>query len=296
MTGGTGFVGRHLVKKLCSDGWEVHRLVRGQQDDKSLPNLTSHFFSPTVDSLAGILSAARPEVVFHLATLFIAQHERDDVGPLIDSNVRFGSLLLEAMSSSGMKNLVNTGTAWQHFEGASYSPTSLYAATKQAFEAILTFYTATDRVRCTTLKLFDTYGPNDRRRKLFNVLREAAASGETLEMSPGEQEINLVYIDDVVKAFLRAAGLITGSSQPTNATYAVGADRVVRLRDLVSEYANITGRSLNIKWGARPYREREIITPWNGGERLPGWAPSVSLQEGIRRMEGMDSKQPAGSR
>ena len=298
VTGGTGFIGTHLVTRLCSEGWEVHQVVRdaGRLDRQAMPNLTSRAFSPTVDSLAGILTTAKPDVVFHLATLFVAQHTPADVASLIDSNVRFGALLLEAMNLSGTRNLVNAGTAWQHYEDSSYSPTSLYAATKQAFESILKFYTDTDRVRSVTLKLFDTYGPHDRRRKVFHVLRQAAASGETIEMSPGEQRLNLVYIDDVISAFLEAARLMADSSKPNNVTYAVGAERVIRLKDLVAEYAAVTGRTFNIKWGAKPYREREVMTPWTKGERLPGWSPAVSLQEGIRRMETLDAKPPAGPR
>jgi nucleoside-diphosphate-sugar epimerase len=44
------------------------------------------------------------------------------------------------------------------------------------------------------------------------------------------------------------------------------------------------GKPLNIVWGGRPYRAREVMEPWTAFSTLPGWSPRISLKEGIRRM------------
>ena len=144
----------------------------------------------TTESLCAIVKAAAPDVVFHLASLFIAEHQPAEVTALVDSNVRFAAQLAEAMTRAGATRLVNTGSAWEHFEGD--EPANLYAATKRAASEIFRYYAAATPLRVVTLKLFDTYGPDDPRPKLIPALLAAAKSGRKLAMSPGLQKLDLV--------------------------------------------------------------------------------------------------------
>ena len=95
--------------------------------------------------------------------------------------------------------------------GTATAASTIYAATKQAFETFIDYYCDVARMQAITLKIFDSYGPEDPRRKLVKVLAEAALNGQTLEMSGGDQRIDLVHIDDIVDAFLKAAALVKES-------------------------------------------------------------------------------------
>lgn len=285
ITGATGFVGTALTARLAADGWEVHGVVR----DDGLPvpsSLVAHPFDGETASLARIVGGTRPDVVFHLASLFLASHTPEQVVPLVESNVAFGAQLLEAMTGVGCTRLVNTGTVWQHYEGAAYDPVNLYAATKQAFEDVLAFYVAARELSAVTLYLYDTYGPNDARPKLFSLLRRTAASGEPLAMSPGAQTVDYVYVDDVAEAFVAAAARVLAQGSPGHERFEVRTGRALPVREVVETWRRVTGASLTLEWGGRPYREREVMAPWTGGETLPGWRAEVGLEEGIRRMEG----------
>jgi nucleoside-diphosphate-sugar epimerase len=236
--------------------------------------------------MMALIRDASPDVVFHLASHFLAQHRPEDVTPLIRSNVLFGAQLLEAMANHGAFRLVNAGTSWQHYESRDYSPVNLYAATKQAFEDILRYYAEGGSLRAVSLNLFDSYGPGDPRPKLFTLLRRVAEQGEVLEMSPGEQLIDLVYIDDIVDCFVRAADRLLAGQVTCHERYAVTSGSPVKLRELVELYARVIGKPLPIAWGGRPYRPREVMVPWHTGMTLPGWQPRVGLAEGLARMEG----------
>lgn len=287
LTGASGFIGAHLARRLLADGWQVHLVLRpgarlGTLDDIA-PRLHLHRHDGTTAGLIDIVGAARPLIVFHLASLFLAQHRPDDVASLVQSNVLFGTQLAEAMGHHGVALLVNTGTSWQHFENAGYNPVCLYAALKQAFEAVLRYYVEQQGLRVITLKLFDTYGPGDPRPKLMGLFQRIALSGEALAMSPGEQLIDLVYIDDVVEAFLLAAQRLLSAAAGPMEEYAVSSGAPLPLRALAAVYAEASGKSLAIEWGGRPYRPREVMYPWNTGRTLPGWRPRVALADGIRR-------------
>ena len=288
VTGGTGFVGSNLVRRLVTIGWEVHAIVRPGSDLKALDGcidkISLHTHDGSTEGLMDIMSVAKPEVVFHLASLFLSGHTTKDVVQLITSNVLFSTQLLEVMKESGVTSLVNTGTSWQHYENKDYSPVNLYAATKQSFEAILQYYVETASLKAITLKLFDTYGPDDPRPKLFHLLEKTAQSQSTLSMSPGEQLIDIVYIDDVIDAYLLAADAVLSDGYMGHRAFAVTSGNPIKLKKLVQIYSEVTGKKLNIEWGGRQYREREVMSTWSKGEALPGWQAKINLEDGVRRM------------
>lgn len=289
VTGATGFVGRHLVKHLLDEGWRVQAIVRPTSNCSHLTDLSEKFSLYThegsIDALIEQFQTIRPSVVFHLASLFLSDHQPKDVESLIQSNLLFGTQLVEAMTQAGVTALVNTGTAWQHYEGRDYSPVNLYAATKQAFEGLLQYYIEACGLRVITLKLHDTYGPDDPRPKLINLLRRVAEGRDDLSMSPGDQLIDLVHVDDVAAAFRQAANRLTAGHVAGHECYAVSSGCPVSLRSLVGEVEKILGRSLPIVWGGRPYREREGMVPWQGS-KLPEWKPHVDLVSGLSKVIG----------
>jgi nucleoside-diphosphate-sugar epimerase len=288
VTGATGFVGSHLVERLVGGGHDVHVLVRPSSDLSDVApiasTLTVHTLDLEADALARIVETAAPEIVFHIASLVVAEHRSQDVEPLIRSNVLFPCQLVEAMAANGVCKLINCGTAWQHYQNRSYSPVCLYAATKQAFVDLLQFYVEAKGLAIIDLKLFDTYGPRDKRGKLFSLLYRATIPGERVAFSPGEQMLDFVYIDDVVDAFMIAANRLFEDSRPRFETYPVRTGQPIALRELVKTFSEVTGLSPNIGWGERSYRSREVMSPWRGGANLPGWHAKVELKDGIRRV------------
>jgi nucleoside-diphosphate-sugar epimerase len=284
VTGATGYLGSSLIKRLLAEGWDVHVIVRMNSTlgtvDPIRPSITVHQHDGSTGNMIRLVGAARPEVVFHLASLFLAQHRSEDVEALISSNLLFSTQLAEAMVANQVKQLINTSTSWQHYENAEYNPVNLYAATKQAFEDILAYYIEAYGIKVTTLALFDTYGPDDPRAKLISLLWKTAITQQPLAMSPGEQMIDLVHVDDVMSAYTIAAN--ASLRQETGHTcYGISSGSPMRLIDLVAVFERVTNISLPITFGGRPYRDREVMRSWQDYASLPGWSPRIQLSEGI---------------
>jgi len=288
LTGASGYIGARLAQRLLEQGWVVHLLLRPGSASAALPppgpRLHWHRHDGSTAQLLDIMQQAAPQVVFHLASLFLAQHQPSDVAALVQSNLLLTTQLAEAMAHCQVGLLVNTGTAWEHYENGAQNPVCLYAATKSAASVLLSYYSACHGLRVATLKLFDTYGPGDTRPKLLNLLKRCSIEGSRLAMSPGEQRIDLVYIDDVLDAYLCAwQHLASGAQQAPMADYGIASGQPLSLRQLAALYSAVSGRPLAIEWGGRPYRPREVMQPWSDYPRLPGWQPRVALADGLAR-------------
>lgn len=286
VTGSSGFVGSNLATTLAVDH-EVTVILRNSSSLENIEHLreqvTFFYYDGHIQSLIDFFKEQKPDCVFHLASLFIAEHTSEQIGDLINSNILFGSQLLEAMSQSGVKNLINTGTSWQHYENNGYNPVCFYSATKEAFECLIEFYVQAHDFQVITLKLFDTYGENDKRKKLINLLSTFASEGTVLDMSPGNQELSLVHVEDVCSAFRVALKRFAIKRSPAHHRFAVRSSEVLSLKEVIALFNRLNNNPVNINWGGRPYRKREVMKTWSTGELLPDWSPKISLEDGLRR-------------
>ena len=281
ITGATGFVGSRLATYLLKEDFEVALIVRPtssyQEIEFIVDDCKLYVYDYDINSLINALGNYEPDVVIHCASLFLSNHSFNDVDNLIDSNVKFPSLLLETMDRLNIKSFINTGTAWQHYNSEEYNPVNLYAATKQAFEDVITYYVEAKGFKAITLKLFDTYGPSDPRGKLISLLDNYANNQKQLDLSPGEQVINLVHIDDVVNAYIKAIENLNVMNYG-HEKYGVASRRVYTLRELIKEYESIKNVKLNVNWGGKEYREREVMKCWDEFKTISGWNCSSELR------------------
>lgn len=265
VTGATGFVGSNLCRKLVNENWNVTIICRENSKLDNLEDIKERInifrYDNDIDKLVLFFKNNNFNVVFHLASLFIAEHQTKDVNNLLESNILFGTHVLEAMKESDTRLLINTGTSWQHYNSEEYNPVDLYAATKEAFEKIIKYYVEAENIRCVTLKLFDTYGENDKRPKLINLLNKFADERKELDMSLGEQKLDLVHVDTVTSSFLKAYEILEKNENIKNEIFGVSSGKQISLREIVENFEKETGKKLKINWGARPYRKREVMEP-----------------------------------
>jgi len=285
VTGGTGYIGSRLVQRLTAKGDRVVLLYRrGAQVDVHINENQRIILIPTSSSSSDYREAIQQyevDAVFHLASKANYVCPATEIAEMIEANITLGTLIMEAMNKTDCQRLINVGTYWQHFNGPDYNPTCLYAASKQAFMDMVTYYTKWHGLRCISLRLTDVYGNNDPRPKIFSLLDQAEKNGETLKLTKSEQLMSFLHVEDAVNALCEAASQ-TINMKAEHKSYGVGS-KLIRLKDAVELYLTIKGKKLTIEWGGVPYRPTQIMNPWMG-ELLPNWQPTISLQDGLRSL------------
>lgn len=285
ITGATGFIGRHLTKKLLEKNNSLYAVVRKTAKRNVLDSrIKTIVFDGDLNRLISVMEKEKFDGVIHLASLFLATHKTEDVVNLINSNVLFSTLMLEATVKSNIPWFINTGTFTQHYKNKKYSPVNLYSATKQAFEDIARYYIETTKLNFVTIKLFDTFGPNDTRPKVFSLWSKIADTGESLEMSPGEQILDVNYVENVADGYVKMTELFLSDNEKKfkGKAFSLSSGERYTLKKLSKIFEQATGKKLNINWGKKPYRPREVMVPWEKGENVPGWKPKISLKQAIR--------------
>jgi nucleoside-diphosphate-sugar epimerase len=285
ITGATGYIGRNLASVLANDNNNhIFALIRETTDKNRLPKNTIPVTYKDINALINTFKQHDIEGIVHLAGYFTANHNPDDIDKLITANVTLGTNIIESGSRTKVKWFINTSSFWQYYMNMSYNPVALYAATKKAFEDILRYYAETSSIRIVNLELFDTYGPSDHRLKLFRHLMNAMESGHKLSMSPGEQLINLVYIDDVVSAYLLTIEALHKGHPQLAGNYSISSKNLFSLKEVVNIFSEECGNTIYINWGGIPYRPREVMNPRPQYPEVPGWCQKYDLKLGIQKL------------
>jgi len=282
MTGATGYIGKKILKRLKEKGHRVYALVRESSDTDEIKECAEEIaYCIPYLQLYDFMRSIQPEAYINLAGYYCGNHTPEKIQFLCDSNFLLPTYVADAMVAAGGKYIIHTSSVQQCYNGEAFNPVNLYAATKQSFENVLRYYTSVQSVSGVVLQLFDTYGADDTRNKVFNFVRRMR-EGETLAMSPGEQKMYFCYIDDVVDAYMKALESVQQIELGFCTKYAVRDDKPVCLKDFVQEYIRYTGRNLTLQWGKREYMAKEIMDPTGYGVPVPNWKPKISYEAGIR--------------
>jgi nucleoside-diphosphate-sugar epimerase len=281
ITGATGYIGTSLLKSLQGK-YNFFGVVRKSSDVSQIQNLCELVF---VENLELCFQNNKIDVVIHLATNYQKVAGAEQYRSMISDNVSFGGDVLHFMSQYGVKRMINSSTYFQNSISEShYSPANFYAATKQAFEDITTYFVQKEQFNIVTLVLYDVYGSNDKRRKILNILLEAIKRGDaTFDMTKGEQIVHFVHINDVVAAFEIIINCMLDGTIQSDKFYITDASNGITLRDVVEEWIRVANSPMKVNFGAMPYPNEVVMKPFIG-KALPEWVANVSFDEGLKML------------
>ena len=281
VTGASGFIGTRLTARLLEEGAEVHGISRSERATAGMRWITMDMTK--AQGLAAVVADVSPDVVFHLASQVTGSRDVEAVLPTLNDNLVGAVNLLFAASTAGCPRVILTGSLEEPAgEEPEPDPVSPYAAAKFAASAYGRMFHRLYDLAVVNLRVFMVYGPGQRdERKLVPYVINSLLRNSPPRLSSGVREVDWVYVDDVVDAFLVAAV----SDGAAGETLDVGSGALVSVRNLVEQIVRVMGPDVNPEFGALPDRTAERVRVADVGRtmQLTGWSPKTPLGEGLAK-------------
>jgi len=296
ITGGSGFIGSHLVARMLTEGAEVAITARygNVMKNERLRAVWDDIRVIEADlrnrgALAGIREFA-PDVVFHLAAYNHVGQSFVQVEECFDVNAKGTANLLDSCGDSVEKFVyMSTSEVYGHqvevpfVETMCPHPISPYAITKYAGELYCRMrQDIGGKPSIVILRAFNAFGPYQSAKAIIPELIIRCLRGLPINTTAGEQTREFNYVSDIVDGLAKVAAHQCEIDGPVN----LAAGEEVSIRELVNRIATLTGTKSQINVGALPYRPTEIWRMYADGTRareITNWKPEVSLEEGLRR-------------
>ena len=304
VTGGTGFVGANLVRRLLADGHAVHLLVRpGSATAWRLAGVAGDVerHRAPLDDRAAVERAVRrvkPEWIFHLAAHGAYSWETD-LDRILATNVLGTVNLVRACLRTGFDAFVNAGSSSEYGykrkaprETEWVEPNSHYAVAKVAATHFCRLTAQCERVKIATLRLYSVYGPWEDPGRLMPTLIVHGLAGTLPPLVDPRIARDYVYADDVSEAFVRAAAKPHPEPGPV---FNVGSGTQTTLRQVVTVARRVLAIPEKPRWGSMPNRQWDTsvwVSDNRAIRRALGWKPRYDFERGFRQMVAWMRSEP----
>jgi len=292
LTGATGFLGSHLLEVLIGKGHPVVVLKRSTSSLWRIKHLAGKYKSYNIDlvSVESIFNNNNIEIIIHLATLYKKFEEVSDISEMIDTNVSLPSQLLIKGIEHNIKSFINTGTFFEYDcghlpidENSKLKAFNFYAKTKLAFEIILKTYS--NQICINSFKIFSPFGEKDNN-KLVSLIIKKGLDGGVLELSEGFQKIDLIYVKDIVNAYVKSIERMEVLSfKPEFESFNLGSGVPLSIRDISSIIEDAIGKRIDIVWGEASKKDIPIAyANISKARQLLDWRPTYGVKTGINNL------------
>lgn len=296
VTGGTGFIGSHLVHELIKENHQIILLKRSSSDlwrVKQIINRIRLVNLDKVDDIGKIFVQTKIDAVIHLATHYIKNDsDVSKIELMVKTNVVLPSLILDECKKHNVKIFINTGTCFEYRtkkgktrETDKKEALNLYAATKLAFEEILKYYCKKGPMRGATLKLFYPYGEKDHDKLIVKVI-DALINNKKLELTKGDQKLDYTYIDDIISAYIKTLKKLVESKVNCYDIFNIGSGSAIAIKKVITKLKKLHGKESSISLGKINYSSNEImyIEADNfKAQEILGWKPKFTIDRGLKK-------------
>jgi nucleoside-diphosphate-sugar epimerase len=284
VTGGAGFIGRHVLPALAGREFEVH--TADLRPCVEYGSGVRHHQSDLLDArqIADLMATVRPSHLLHLA--WFAEPGAYWTSPENLRWVQASVGLLQAFASQGGRRVVMAGSCAEYDWNYGYCsenltplrPDSLYGSCKHALQIMVSAFARQASLSNAWGRIFFVYGPHEAPARLVASVIGSLLRRQTASCTHGLQVRDFLHVEDVAEAF--AALLASEVSGPVN----IGSGRPVMIKEIIAEIACQLDRRDLVALGALPVPANDPPLVVANVQRLTqevGWKPRLSLQTGI---------------
>lgn len=294
VTGGTGFIGANLVRRLVAKGFEVYCAVRPSSNFWRLEEIKDKVKLINLDLLdtkeaRGMIGEIGAEYIFHLAT-YGGHPVQSNEQKIFETNVLGTVNLVNAAAKFGFKRMIVTGSSSEYGpkteamkETDNPEPNTTYGKSKLAATRFCQHKAQKEKLPIVIFRPFSVYGPWEERTRLIPTLIKRCLAGERLEMVDPKVARDFVYIDDIVEAFILALSNDKINGEVLN----LCGGKQTAMKEVVGEVMSQTKAEVKVLWNQESAGRTYDVKTWVGDPKkireLLGWQAKTSLPEGIKK-------------
>ena len=284
LTGGSGFLGSNLLRRLLSLGHELFCIKR-ETSSLERVKIFKHkikWFNVETSDFDEIISSYKIEGIIHCAT----DYGRKQLNPIqtIETNLILPLKLLHAAANNNVLVFINTDTVLD-------KRVDTYSLSKRQFSEWLEKYS--NDILTINVALEHFYGPFDNDSKFVTyVILKMLGNEDSIDFTLGLQKRNFVYIEDVIDAFIVLLNNINKLDNSFH-NFEVGTEDSVTIKDFVGLVKKLcNNNTTDLNFGAINYRENEVMNTNTNIEKLKslGWFPRFSLEDGLKNTIDVEKK------
>ena len=268
ITGCTGFIGSDILNKFQKNN-KIYIILRNKKNKKKFKNKNIKIINyKNYDELNKKISKIKAELIIHTATHYAKTHNQKDLKEFSNSNILFGNIILENLKSMKAKKFINFSTVWEDYNGIKNNYFNLYSAYKKAFSKILNFYrNKFKKVKFYELMLSDTFGKNDNRLKIINVLRKNYKSNTITKIISKNLYVNFLNVEDITNAVYL---IYKKNIEP--AKYLLKNNSDTNIHKMIQIFNKENDRKIKVKWLSNKLIKEKSL-PY---KKLKSWKPIKS--------------------
>lgn len=294
VTGGTGFIGSHLIPELLKRGHDVYNLERYVTGRLQEPKHCKTLFADLVDyaEVRQIIRNLKPEIVIHLAAISPVSYSYDKYIEVTETNYLGTINLAEACRKViSFKHFLFASTSETYgmspnppfSETSPQQPNSPYAVSKVACERYLQYMRLAFDFPVTILRPFNTYGRKSDHHFVVESMIVQMLTKEQCFFGDPDPVRDFLYVDDHVNAYM---SVLEQPDQSIGQVFNFCTGRGVSIRELAEMIAEITNFTGEIHWNSIPKRPLDIpvlIGKNDKAKTVLNWTPTVTLEDGLKR-------------
>ena len=212
-----------------------------------------------VKKICSEIKINKPDLIINCAASQDLNDDKKAIKKLLNSNLYSNVMFLnQSLKNKNFKGYISFGTKWEFDTNRNYNPLNFYAATKHANDIFFKYYSLKKKITTISLKIFDTYGANDKRNKILNLLLKKYKKNQTLNITPGKQYLDYVHIEDILKLILIIIKDIKLDKIKGFKSFTVSSKNPIRLINLVNKLKKVLDKDLKIKIGKKKIPKKQF--------------------------------------
>ena len=244
ITGSTGFIGSSILSFLKKKNFQTYAILKDnkKRNIKSYKNYHLILYK-NLSELEKKLKNHKFNVLINCATLYSKDDDPKTMLNMIEANISLFSIVLK-QTIKDINLIINFGSMMEHIRNKNKSYTNFYSITKSTMQKIINFFIYKKKIKFINIKLFESYGENDQRKKIIPTIIKNYKNNVITRVKPANLKLNFINVTSIIKIIEN----ILIKKKLASGDYCLKNQKFVNIKSLVTSLNKTLKKKIKIKF------------------------------------------------